>query len=75
MSIVHMNAAKLETFKRDRKAIPDNTVTAPAGVTILNMTHDVPGIVVALSDGRGGAYVVGDTVGVYWGEEVPSYFA
>lgn len=44
-------------------------------MTILNMTRDHLGVVVALDDGKGGAYVVGDTIGVYGGDEAPSYFA
>jgi hypothetical protein len=38
-------------------------------------SHDVVGVVVALDDGRGGAYVIGDTIGVYRGADVPEYFA
>lgn len=75
MSIVHMNAEKFEAFKQDRKAIPECSIPAPVGVTILNMTRDHPGVVVAFDDGKGGAYVVGDTIGVYRGDEAPSYVA
>lgn len=75
MTIQHMTATQLAAFKVDRKAAIDSSLPEMAGVTVLNMTHDHPGIVVALDDGKGGAYVVGDTIGVYRGDEAPSYFA
>lgn len=75
MSIHHMNAKMLAAFKEDRKAITDTSVPTPAGVTILRPTHDHLGVVVALDDGNGGAYLIGDTIGSYWGDETPDYFA
>ena len=69
-----MNADQLAAFKLDRKAEPV-AVPAPAGVTVLNMTAEVKGIVVIIDDGKGGAHVVGDTIGIWHGPEVPSYFS
>ena len=50
------------------------SIPTPEGVTIMHMTNDVLGMVVALDDGKGGAYVVGDTVGVWCGPDAPEYF-
>jgi len=74
MSVIHMNAEQFSAFKAERKAKPVS-VPAPAGVTVMNMTHDVKGIVVAIDDGKGGAHVIGDTIGIYLGDDPPDYFA
>ncbi|WP_281409648.1 hypothetical protein [Rhizobium leguminosarum] len=36
------------------------------------MQNDVQGVVVAIDDGKGGAYVVGDTVGIFHGGDTHS---
>lgn len=38
------------------------------------MWNDVQGVVAAIDDGKGGAYVIGDRVGIYRGADTPSYF-
>lgn len=70
----HMNAKQFADFKNERRAKVATPFPLPDGASILHMRNDVQGVVVAIDDGNGGAYVIGDTVGVYHGAEVPSYF-
>ena len=74
MTHQHMSAKQFADFKNERRAKSAEPFPLPAGVSILHTRKDVQGVVVAIDDGQGGAYVIGDTVGVYRGAEVPSFF-
>lgn len=74
MSVKHMNADQFLAFKQHRKALNVELAT-PTGVTVMNTTAEVKGIVVAIDDGKGGAHVIGDTIGIYLGDDPPDYFA
>nr|WP_321457418.1 hypothetical protein [uncultured Cohaesibacter sp.] len=76
MTIHHMNSKQYGDFKAERKGVEVKEASfAPSGVEVLHMKGDYPGVVVAFDDGKGGAFVVGDTIDVYAGDEPPSYFA
>jgi hypothetical protein len=57
-----------------RQAVADLTVAsfpAPKDVRVLSTSK---GTVVMVDYGFGGVTVIGDSIGVYWGEEAPPYF-
>ena len=73
MSIHHMTPTKVADFAKDREAKEIESFDTVQEVKVF-ATSD--GIVVGVKrKGDDGYVMIGDSIGVYLGEEAPSYFA
>lgn len=72
MSIHRMTLKQCQAFleAEDGKAIA--SFPAPKDVKVINTSK---GTVVMIDHGADGVTIIGDSLGVYWGEEAPDYYA
>ncbi len=72
MSISHMTLKQYRAFLEGEDGKTVASFPEPKDVRVLSTSK---GTVVMVNYGFGGVTVIGDSIGVYCGEEAPAYFA
>ena len=72
MSIHYMSIKQYADFTEDRSATVLKNFPSPKDVKVLNTSS---GMVIVIDYGQNGVTLIGDSIGVYWGEKAPVYFA